>query len=88
MIIIFLKYVNDGWRTRLINTLQELFAEYCEKILQAYAWQQKNYYLYQKINNSCITPRKIVQLNCALWGAKGLWFSHITVVVGFWKISK
>jgi hypothetical protein len=37
MIIIFLKYVNDGLRTYLFNTVQELFAEYFEKILQAYA---------------------------------------------------
>jgi len=37
VLIIFLKYVNDGLRTHLFNTVQELFTEYYEKILQAYA---------------------------------------------------
>jgi hypothetical protein len=37
MIVISLKYVNYSLRTHLFNTVQELFAEYFEKILQAYA---------------------------------------------------
>ena len=48
MIVISLKYVNYSLRTHLFNTVQELFAEYFEKILQAYAWQQQNFYLYKK----------------------------------------
>lgn len=42
MIIIFLKYVNDSSRTRLFNTLRELFAEFFEKQLRAYVWQKQN----------------------------------------------
>lgn len=38
--------------------------------------------------NSRIKPRKMAQMNCTLYGRKGLWFSQITVVVVFRKFSK
>jgi hypothetical protein len=37
MIIFFLNYVNDSLKSRLFNIVLELFAEYFEKILRAYA---------------------------------------------------
>jgi hypothetical protein len=37
MIIVFHDYVNDSLKIHLFNTTWEVFAEYFEKILQAYA---------------------------------------------------